>query len=171
MAFCTKCGTKTEDGVKFCPSCGGSIDEAPNQNAQTDFTAKFSQINNTADETAQYDANDIETNKMMCLFSYLSWLVLIPIFAVKNSRFTRFHINQGIVLSIAETIWWVIQAIIGNILWSALWLNSFGIYVLITSLLNLVNVAFLVLAIIGIVNAVNGKAKELPIIGKIRILK
>lgn len=38
-------------------------------------------------------------------------------------------------------------------------------------LLGLVNIIFLVLAIIGIVNAVNGKAKELPIIGKYRVIK
>lgn len=31
--------------------------------------------------------------------------------------------------------------------------------------------AFLVLAVTGIVNAVNGKAKELPLIGKIRLFR
>ena len=27
MAFCGKCGAKIEDGVKFCPSCGGVVSE------------------------------------------------------------------------------------------------------------------------------------------------
>ena len=35
----------------------------------------------------------------------------------------------------------------------------------------LVNIAFLVLLILGIVNAAQGMAKELPLIGKFRILK
>ena len=34
-----------------------------------------------------------------------------------------------------------------------------------------VGILIIVLAIIGIINAVQGKAKELPIIGKIKILK
>jgi uncharacterized membrane protein len=32
-------------------------------------------------------------------------------------------------------------------------------------------IVFLVLAIIGIINAANGKAKELPVIGKFTLLK
>ena len=44
----------------------------------------------------------------------------------------------------------------------------FGIFVIFNVLLS---VACLVLAILGIINAVNGKAKELPVVGKIRILK
>ncbi|NCU25416.1 zinc ribbon domain-containing protein, partial [Candidatus Nomurabacteria bacterium] len=32
-------------------------------------------------------------------------------------------------------------------------------------------IVFGVMAILGIINAVNGKAKELPVIGKFRILK
>ena len=33
------------------------------------------------------------------------------------------------------------------------------------------NLVFLVLAVIGIINAANGRAKELPVIGKIKLLK
>ena len=36
---------------------------------------------------------------------------------------------------------------------------------------GLVNILFAVLVIMGIVNAVKGRAKELPVIGKITILK
>lgn len=38
-------------------------------------------------------------------------------------------------------------------------------------LLGLVNLVFLVMLVIGIMNAVNGRAKELPVIGKFKILK
>ena len=38
MAFCIQCGTQVPDGVKFCPSCGAPIAQAPVQQAQT-FTA------------------------------------------------------------------------------------------------------------------------------------
>ena len=41
----------------------------------------------------------------------------------------------------------------------------------ISTLLNLVNLLFFVLVVIGIINAASGKAKELPVIGRIQILK
>jgi len=34
-----------------------------------------------------------------------------------------------------------------------------------------VNLVFLVMLVLGIMNAVNGRAKELPVIGKFKILK
>ena len=39
------------------------------------------------------------------------------------------------------------------------------------TILSAVSIAFFVLMIIGIVNAANGRAKELPVIGKYRLLK
>jgi len=39
------------------------------------------------------------------------------------------------------------------------------------TLLGLVNLVFLVMLVLGIMNAVNGRAKELPVIGKFKILK
>ena len=35
------------------------------------------------DRTADFDAADISGNHLMGIFAYLSWLVLIPIFAAK----------------------------------------------------------------------------------------
>ena len=127
-----------------------------------DLNEKFNEFNNTADTTAEYDQNDIEQNKVMAILAYLSWLVLIPIFAAKESKFARFHANQGLVLAIAEIICWVVLGILGNLPLIG-WL--FGI---IEGLFSLVCLIF---AVIGIANAANGKAKELPIVGKYKILK
>ena len=177
MAFCGKCGTKMDEGVKFCPGCGApaeapAAEQAPVQQTppaaeQKDFSAKLAALNNTTDTTADFDKADIEQNKIMGVLAYLSWLVLIPIFAAKNSRFARFHANQGLVLAITEIAWWIVTAILNSILYAISWrLGSiFG------TLLGLVNLVFLVLCILGIANAANGKAKELPVIGKFKILK
>ena len=127
-----------------------------------DLNEKFNEFNNTADTTAQYDQSDIEQNKFMSILAYISWLVLIPLFAAKNSRFARFHCNQGLVLAIAELVVLVVCSILDG-------MPLIGwIFRLIESLFGLV---CLIYAIIGIVNAVNGRAKELPIVGKFRILK
>ena len=120
---------------------------------KTAFSEKISQLNNTADTTADYDAADIEKNKIMAVLAYI--IFLIPLLAAKDSRFARFHTNQGLVLFISAIIFSIVAVIpiIG-------WIIAPIIGLLIT-----------VLAIIGIINALNGRTKELPIIGKFKILK
>ena len=174
MAFCGKCGTKVEDGVKFCPGCGAST-EIPKEETtqqtqqtgqQTDFSAKIAGLNNTADNTAQFDAQDIQNNKAMAILAYFGPLVLIPLLAAKGSRFARYHTNQGLVLLIG----WIAYSIVYGILRSIILAISWRLYSLV-SIIGLIGLVFLVLAVIGIINAANGRAKELPIIGKIKLLK
>lgn len=183
MAFCGKCGTKVDEGVKFCPGCGAPMREAQQTteqaqdaqqqqtNAQNDFSAKIAGLNNTADNTADFDPQDIANNKAMGILAYLSWLVLIPIFGAKGSKYARFHANQGLVLAITEVIWWVAEGILSSVLWSLFGYRLWSVYSLLTTVLGLVNIVFVILLVIGIMNAVNGRAKELPIIGKFKILK
>ena len=183
MAFCGKCGTQMNDGVKFCPGCGAPnetaapaapatpVQEAPpvQQNPapqQADFGAKMAALNNTADTTAEFDKADIEQNKGMAILAYFGPLVLIPILAAKNSKFARYHSNQGLVLLIAAVIYGIAYGILSTIIYAISWRLGF-----IVSIIGLVSILFTVLAIIGIINAVNGRAKELPIIGKYKILK
>ena len=97
----------------------------------------------------------------MGILAYFGLLVLVPIFAAKNSRFARFHANQGLVLLIVKIGFSIISALknihfIGGI---------FGVVGALGS------IATLALAIIGIVNAAQGKVKELPVIGGIKILQ
>ena len=147
MAFCSNCGTKVEDGVKFCPNCGAAV--GPKQEEKkTDFTEKVAALNNTPDTTAEYDEKDIADNKVYAILSYFWILFLVPLLAAKESRFARFHANQGLVLFLASIICGVIP-IVGWIL----------------------GVVVLILEIIGIVNAAQGKAKEVPLVGKIKIIK
>lgn len=129
-------------------------------------------MNDTADTTAAFDPGDIEQNKVMALLSYLGILVLVPLLAAKELRFARFHANQGLVLLIALVGWSVVYRVIMAILRLIL-LNgaAWRIYTSLGTTLSLVYIVFTILAVIGIVNAMNGKAKELPVIGKYRLLK
>ncbi|MBP5258562.1 MAG: zinc ribbon domain-containing protein [Prevotella sp.] len=135
-------------------------------NNQYDLNEKLSQLNNTADTTSQFQPQDIESNKVMAVLAYLGVLVLVPIFAAKESKFARFHANQGLVLFIAEIAWTIVLTIINGIL-----LSISARLVWISSIISLLGLVFLVLAIIGIINAVNGRAKELPVLGKFILLK
>lgn len=121
---------------------------------------------NTPDTTPDYDPQDIQQNKTMAILAYIGPLVLIPIFAARNSRFARYHANQGLILLIAEAIYSTIYGILSRILLSI----SFLLY-LPFSILGLVNAVFVLFAVLGIINAAKGYAKQLPFLGKYQILK
>lgn len=109
----------------------------------------------TPDTTASFDPEDINKNKIFAILAYFGILVLVPIFAAKDSKFAKFHANQGLLLFIAEIAGSVISVI----------------PVLGTLVSFVVSIACSALAIIGIINAAKGEAKELPVIGKYEILK
>lgn len=163
--FCSKCGKELPDEAKFCPACGATTDSTQ-QTAEKTFENTVETFTDTPDTTAQFAPEDIAQNKGMAILSYLSILVLIPLFAAKDSRFARFHANQGLVLLVGEAVWSAVTGVLGRILRA---ISPFLGFV--TAILGVVNLLFLALAIIGIVNAANGRAKELPLIGKIRFLK
>ncbi len=106
-----------------------------------------------------FEQNDIQNNKIMAVLAYIGILVLVPLLAAKDSKFARFHANQGLVLLIVD----LISGVVGTIL---------GIIPVVGAILSTaLGICILVLAIMGIVNAAKGEAKELPIIGKFTILK
>ncbi len=82
-----------------------------NQNQQS-FEQKFNAATNTADTTSEFDPNDINQNKIMAILAYFGILVVIPILAAKESKFARFHANQGLVLFIASVAYWIMLEII-----------------------------------------------------------
>ncbi len=162
MAKCKYCGGDVPNGAAFCSNCGGRVEETKNHDFADEVNDKINEFTNTADTTSEYSPEDISSNKFMAIFAYLGILVLIPVFCAKNSPYARFHTNQGAVLAIAE--------IVTNLVISVL--SGFpAIGWLFTLIGGIADVAFLILLVIGIINAVNGKAKELPVIGKIRIIR
>lgn len=163
MAFCSKCGTELHTGASFCHSCGAKVGQP---SAGAAFSSAFSQFTDTTDTTLDYDAIDIAQNKAVSVIAYISWLVLIPLFTAKKSPFARFHTNQGLVLWLLSIGWGIAYSIISFVL---LVISPFLEPVV--SLLGLVNLVFVAFMIIGIINAAKGQAKELPIIGKIKIIK
>ncbi len=174
MKYCGKCGTQHDDNVKFCPGCGAStelpkeqpVQQAQPQQSQNNFNAKLQNLNNTADTTAEFDQEDINNNKAMAILAYFGPLVLIPIFAAKGSKFARYHSNQGLVLLLAAILYGFAYGILSSIILAISWRLYF-----IVSIIGLVSIVITILAIIGIINAATGKAKELPLIGKFKILK
>ena len=114
------------------------------------------------EEKLTIDPKDAQDNKLLGILAYFNLLFLVPYFAAKESPFAQFHANQGCVLCIVEIATMIlirVFAYIPIIGW------------LIAILLYLLSIVFVVFAILGIINAAKGEVKELPIIGKYRILK
>ena len=124
---------------------------------------------------------DVMKNKGIAWFSYLGLLFLIPLFARKDSEYTRFHVKQGVTLCAVELAFSIVRAIFmaiidaifpGQISYAygyyrpTVYVHS-EVYRVFSVLFGLAGIFFFVLMIIGIVNAATGKRKELPLIGKI----
>jgi len=119
------------------------------------------------EENLTVDPKDAQDNKIMGILAYLGILVLVPIFAAKESPFARYHSNQGLVLLIAVVVISIAVSILGVIFAFI----SLALSIIITLLNAVIGLGSLVLMIMGIINAVNGVMKELPLIGKFKILK
>ncbi len=122
--------------------------DTQNNNTSQNSSGAPSQSNPTA--TAPKVANS--KNTVMGILSYLGILLIIPFLMEKNNSFVKYHLKQGIVLLAIEIVVWII--------------GMTSIMYGFSMILSLVNLATLVLSIIGIVNVVQGKEKEIPVVGQ-----
>ncbi|MDD3931911.1 MAG: hypothetical protein PHT04_07050 [Eubacteriales bacterium] len=105
----------------------------------------------------------MEKNKVIAALAYLGILFFLPLVAAPESKYGRYHANQGLLLLITAVAGGIALAILSAILTAISWRLFF-----IGSLLYTVfYIGITVLVILGIVNAVGGKAKPLPVIGKL----
>lgn len=108
------------------------------------------------------EAEDIEKNRAFAIIAYLWILFIVGLIAAPNSKFAKYHANQGLVLFLASPIASVGCVVIGFIPLVNL------ILMLAVPLLWL---GGLVLMILGIVNAAGGRCKPLPMIGHYELIK
>ena len=151
MAFCSNCGKKLENDARFCSSCGAS------QNPRQTY-AEAEPVGNTA----EVSGND----RAMGILSYLSSLVLVPIFSAKKSEFVRFHIKQGLLLNIGAATLIAIRVLIRA---AAAFRSYYILRGILIWPLNLGLFGLMVFMVIGIIRAVRGEKKPLPFIGRYRI--
>ena len=105
--------------------------------------------------------------KGMAILSYFGILVLIPIFAAKNDPFARFHANQGLVLFVIMAV----CNIIANVLNGFLIEISPILVLAVSAIFGIITLVLCIFALIGIIRAIKGQTKPLPLIGGIKILK
>ena len=122
----------------------------------------INELMQSEDLTKNYEIQDINANKPMGILAYIGLLVLVPIFTARESKFAMFHAEQGITLCIAAQV-------IGLLAWIFSLIPVVGFVFSIIS--GLVGLVVFGLMILGIVNSVNGQAKQLPLVGKFTIFK
>ena len=193
MKICANCGTQVPDDAVFCNNCGSALTEsAPSQagaeasqQAPTPAPApgpavppqgfqpqqgyqpqpgmqpqpgyQQYQKYDPSDHTAEFDAKDIADNKLFAALPYF-FSCLVGILAgiyVKDSEFIKFHTKVNIQYDIASILA-LLVCVIPFIGW------------IVGIVLELV---ILVCKIISIVNVLQGKAKDAPIVGSIGFLK
>lgn len=91
-----------------------------------------------------------QKNTLMGVLCYLGPLVIVPFIMAKDDHFVKFHIKQGLVLLVISLIVWALSM--------TFW-QFYAFY-------QIINLGVLVLVILGIINVVQGKTAELPLVGQ-----
>lgn len=100
---------------------------------------------------------NLEEVKVMAALAYFGILFFIPLVTHPESKFGKFHANQGLLL--------LIFAFAGNLIGGIIPILGWFI------ILPVVGIMTLVFFVMGLVNALNKKTKRLPLIGKYDLIK
>lgn len=88
---------------------------------------------------------------ILAAISYIGPLVIASYLLAKDNEFVKFHVKQGLVVFGINILVWALTSMV----------YSFGMFN------TLISLGTLILSIIGIVNAVQGEKKELPLVGSL----
>lgn len=121
------------------------------------------------DETNLFENKDIEENCILAIFSYIPFLFFVPMIIKPKSGYLRYHGIQGLTMFLTFIILEFFNVIICAIISSVSDSTVSAILTIIVTLI--INLFVLLLISIGIANAVKGIARELPVIGKYKLLK
>lgn len=134
-------------------------------------------VNSVKDDSKFFNKKDIESGKGMAILAYI--LPFIPYLVEKKNKFVKYHSAQGMNLLIIVIAYSIIYSILTSIIKvngsCGTWFGyNIGNYCKVTPWwvtlpLSLIGLGFTILCVIGIINVCNGKAKELPVVNKIKI--
>jgi len=97
--------------------------------------------------------------KTMAALAYI--IFFIPMITNKDSKFAMYHANQGLVLLLTVIVLNIVTGFLGGILF---FFGGFFLWMV-------PGIVGIVFAVMGIMNALNGEMKPLPLVGTINIIK
>ncbi len=141
---CRFCGAEIPNDSAFCEECGRSLTDS---DQQTNIVVSDSGYS----DNTEVIVVDPEKDKTMAIVGYITWIGFIIAFMSdsKNSTFTKFHLNQSLIIKIVITICALFIPLIGEI----------------------IILVFVVFWVMGIVSATRGEMKALPLIGNLKLIK
>ena len=182
--FCQQCGNEVpENGV--CP-CAQTVQPAAQQAPQQPAYQQPQQApQQPAYQQPQGPPVQSDNRKIYSILSYIGILWLFGMCAApeKNDPGVRFHVGQGLLVSILMFGFSLIDIVLGVVLRAVFTTTEYnwlwGEYTkvnpaagIISSLLWLITLGpCIALAVLGILNAVNGRQKPLPVIGNFAFYK
>lgn len=106
------------------------------------------------------NGNDIDKHKMLAIVGYIvPFLFFVPLVTdAKDNKFARYHANQQLLL----LLFWVV----GQIVASLLTFIMIGMF-----LYPLIYIGGIIFMVMGVINALNGEMKPLPVLGKYELIK
>lgn len=125
------------------------------------------------DDTKKFSKEEVSDGKVMGVISYL--VPFVPYFTEKNNKFVKYHARQGMNLLILYLMYLFLQVMVSFIkvrrtiyygrvsYWITPWWISFPLKIILIGILSLL--------VWGIVDVCNGRARKLPILNKIKIIK
>ena len=189
MEKCPKCNKTIKKTDKFCSNCGEVLKETKKKKESTinqdeifnKIGDNLEKILDTEDTSKDYTKKDIEENKGMAILSYIGPLALIPYFKAKDSKYAYYHALQGMNLLVIWIVYTIMAAILYQIKVTTSCEHS-AVFGVITNCvkvtpwwikfpLDIIGLLLFALSIIGIVYALTGKAKKLPLVDKVNVIK
>lgn len=105
--------------------------------------------------------NRNKKNKMYCLLSYIYIFWIVGLLSERKDPKVRFHVNQGIILSVVISLLWISLKVVCAVL-----LSISKVFAIITSLLNLLFLIMILTYIsIGVYNVLKDQEEKLPLFG------
>ena len=138
----------------------------------------YEKIMHTEDHTRDYDPNDFKAHKKHCILSLFGITFWVPYAFCSNCGSARFYANQGLLILILCVISGFIESLFTSMVSMACFqtVGTSAATIVVGIVLDVILTiiffaipAFLVITGIKDINA--GKVKDLPLIGKIRIIR
>ena len=125
------------------------------------------------DYTDSFSLEEIESGKALSIVSYL--IPLVPFILSKKNNYVKFHTLNGMNILFTYLIFLIIKRTLSYIFGTPCDLVS-GLKCIILPIslrifFEFINMLFSFIVLYGVLNVCNNKAKEIPIISKIKLFK
>lgn len=138
-------------------------------------------LNDVKDESKSFNKKDAESGKAMAILSYI--IPPIPYFIEKENNYVRFHALQGMNLLVIAIAYGILRWLLSTIYvaikcgggiegqWCRAIASGWYLPWYLNIPIMIIGIGITILCVMGIIDVCNGKAKELPIVNKLKTFK